>query len=134
MFEVKLQTYWADTDAAGIVYFSHFFRLVEQAEEELFRASGKNRQTLLEENQIWMPRVEAFSKFQRPIRNGMAVRVRLNPRLKGQKTIRYEFEILPEDGEDRLAEGYVTIVVVDRSRFKGVPVPESFRKVLGLAQ
>jgi len=40
MFELRLQTYWADVDAAGIVYYPHFFRFVEQAEEESFRAAG----------------------------------------------------------------------------------------------
>jgi acyl-CoA thioesterase FadM len=40
MFEARFQTYWSDVDAAGIVYYPHFFRFVEQAEEELFRASG----------------------------------------------------------------------------------------------
>ena len=55
MFETKFYTYWADADPAGIVFFPHFFRYVEQAEEELFRASGTNRQTLLEEHRVWMP-------------------------------------------------------------------------------
>ena len=36
MFEARFQTYWADVDAAGIVYYPHFFRFVEHAEEELF--------------------------------------------------------------------------------------------------
>jgi len=39
MFEVRLQTYWSDVDAAGIVYYPNFFKFVEHAEEELFRAS-----------------------------------------------------------------------------------------------
>src|SRR5215471_19974551 len=60
MFEVRFQTYRADVDAAGIVYFSHFFRYAEQAEEELFRAAGKERLRLIEEHHVWMPRVEAF--------------------------------------------------------------------------
>jgi acyl-CoA thioesterase FadM len=58
MFEVRLQTCWADVDAAGIVYYSHSYRFVEQAEEELFRAAGKRWRPLLEEHGIWMPRVE----------------------------------------------------------------------------
>jgi len=37
MFEARLRTYWADIDAAGIVYYRHCFRFVEHAEEEFFR-------------------------------------------------------------------------------------------------
>src|SRR5688572_31462698 len=96
MFEVRFQTYWADVDAAGIVYFPHFFRFVEQAEEELFRAAGESRLKMIEENQVWMPRVEAFSKFSRPIKHGAAIRVRLSPQLQGRKTVRYDYEIVDD--------------------------------------
>src|SRR5436853_362485 len=112
MFEVRIQTYWADVDAAGIVYYPHFFRFVEQAEEELFRAAGKERQPLIEEQHVWMPRVEAFSKFSKPIRRGTAIRVRLTPRLIGDKTIRYDFEIVDDQTSARRAGGYVTVVCV----------------------
>src|SRR5437762_5034262 len=112
MFEVRFQTYWSDVDAAGIVYFPHFFRFVEQAEEELFRAAGKELLPLIESLNVWMPRVEAFSKFSKPIRHGAAIRVRLNPEIKGEKTIRYNFEIVDDECGEKLAAGYVTVVCV----------------------
>src|SRR2546429_9106807 len=86
MFEVRFQTYWADADPAGIVFFPHYFRLMEQAEEELFHAAGEDRQRLLVENRIWLPRVEAFAKFSKPIWYGEAVRVRAGSPLQGVKT------------------------------------------------
>ncbi len=96
MFEARFQTYWADVDAAGIVYFPHFFRFVEQAEEELFRAAGKEMVRLIEANHVWLPRVEAFSKYSKPIKRGDAIRVRLTPQIKGEKTIRYDFEVVDD--------------------------------------
>ena len=39
-------------DAAGIVSYSHFFRFVEFAEEDLFRRCGRERHELLDENQV----------------------------------------------------------------------------------
>ena len=118
MFEVKIQTYWADTDAAGVVFFPHFFRFIEQAEEEMFRSTGVERQRLLDEHEVWFPRVEAFSKFIAPVRNGGAIRVRLTPTIKGSKTVRYDFEIVGDANGNKLAEGYITIVCVDRANFK----------------
>ena len=70
---------------------------VRHAEEELFRAAGKELVRLLDANQVWMPRVEAFSKFSKPIHRGDAIRVRLTPQLKGEKTIRYDFEIIDDN-------------------------------------
>ena len=130
MFEARIQTYWADVDAAGIVYYPHFFRFVEQAEEELFRHAGKEQLPVLEHHQIWMPRVEAFSKFSKPIRRGAAIRVRLSPRLIGEKTIRYDFEIIDDKGTERLAAGYVTVVCVDAKRFKSIPIPDEIRTII----
>jgi acyl-CoA thioester hydrolase len=130
MFEVKFRTYWSDADPAGIVFFPHFFRFIEMAEEELFRASGKERQPLLEEHHIWMPRVEAFSKFSKPIRHGEAIRVRLKPEIKGQKTVLYNFEVVADQGGATLAEGYITVVCVDAASFKSTPIPSPIRNII----
>ena len=130
MFETRLQTYWSDTDAAGIVYFPHFFRFVEHAEEELFRSAGKGLQQLLQEHEIWMPRVEAFSKFSKPIPLGGAIRVRLQPQIQGEKTIRYNFEVFDDNTGDKLAAGYVTVVCVDAAQFKATPLPEVIRNII----
>ena len=54
MFQVRLQTYWADSDAAGIVYFPNFFKFAEHAEEEMFRASGEELQPLLRASHVWL--------------------------------------------------------------------------------
>jgi 4-hydroxybenzoyl-CoA thioesterase len=133
MFEVRLQTYWSDVDAAGIVYFPHFFRFVGQAEEELFRASGKTLPSFMEELQVRMPRVEAFSTFSRPIRLGAAIRVQLNPEIQGEKTIRYNFEILDDKSCEKFAAGYVTVVCVDAD-FRPAPIPVVIRNIIRNAQ
>src|SRR5262245_9861032 len=130
MHEVKLQTYWVDSDAAGIVYFAHFFRFIEQAEEELYLRADKPRQGLLDHHDVWMPRVEAHVNFVAPIRNGHAIRVRLDPQFKGEKTVRFDFEILDDATSNRLAVGYMTVVCVDRQKFKATPIPAAIRDVL----
>ena len=130
MFQVRLQTYWADADAAGIVYFSNFFKFAEHAEEEMFRASGEELQPLFRASHVWLPRVEAFSKFSKPIRLGTAILVRLKPRIKGEKTIRYDFEIVADATEERLAEGYITVVCVDAATFKSTRIPDAVRKIV----
>jgi YbgC/YbaW family acyl-CoA thioester hydrolase len=130
MFEMRVQTYWSDADNAGIVFFPHFFRFFEQAEEELFRRAGTERQGLLESNRVWMPRVEVFTKFTKPVRNGHAIRVRLTPQFKGDKTVRYDFEMVDDQSSDKAAEGYVTVVCVDVEKFRAVRIPDAIRSVI----
>lgn len=133
MFEVRLQTYWDDSDPAGRVYFAHFFRFVEYAETELFRAAGSERMRLYEAHDVWMPRVESFAKFSRPILAEAAIVIRLRTRFQGEKTVRMEFEVL--NGEDRspLAEGYITAVCIDRQSGKSRPLPAAFREIFARA-
>ena len=132
MFEVKVQTYWADADSVGIIFFPHFFRFVEQAEEELFRAAGADRHGLLEANSVWMPRVEAFSKFLKPIKCGAAIRIRLNPQLKGEKTIRYEYQILDDATGEPAAEGDFAEVRIPRLLHYEPAPPNAERVRLGV--
>lgn len=129
MAEVRLQTYWSDCDPAGIVYFARWFGLIEQAEEEHYLRAATQRQQLLDAHNIWMPRVEAHVNFVGPIRNGRAIRVRLDPQFKGEKTVRFDFEVLDDETTARLASGYMTVVCVDRATFKARPIPEEIRKV-----
>ena len=130
MFEARFQTYWADCDSVGIVYYPNFFRFVEHAEEELFRRGGMGLQQLMQKHAVWFPRVEAFSKFSKPIQLGAAIRVRLNPKIQGQKTIRYEFEIVADDSSEALAAGYVTVVCVHATAFKSTPIPGPIRDII----
>jgi YbgC/YbaW family acyl-CoA thioester hydrolase len=129
MLEVRLQTYWADADPAGIIYFANYFKLVDLAEEELYLRAATRRQKVLDECKVWLPRVEAHATFVSPILNGHAVRVRLTPQFKGEKTIRFEFEILDDETGSLAASGYMTVVCVDRA-FKATPIPEEMRRVL----
>jgi acyl-CoA thioester hydrolase len=129
MFEVKLQTYWGDSDAVGIVFFPNYFKFVAQAEEEFYRAAGIIRDKLMDKHQVWLPRVEVFAKFTFPIRNGAAIRVRLNPSFPGEKSVRYDFEIQDEKGKS-VSEGYVTAVCVDRISFEPKVIPEVIRNAI----
>jgi 4-hydroxybenzoyl-CoA thioesterase len=130
MPEIRVQTYWADCDPAGIVFYGNFFRLFEQVEEELYLRASKYRQQLLDDYSIWMPRVEAHVNFLSPIRNGRAIRVRMEPQFKGEKTVRLELEVFDDQTETKIATGYTTVVCVDRATFKARPIPDEIRQVL----
>ena len=133
MFETRVQTYWDDADAAGMVYFAHFFRFAEYAETELFRSTGTERMKLYDEYDVWMPRVESFAKFSKPIHAEEAIFVRIRTRFKGEKTVRMEFEFLSVVDRSLLAEGYVTAVCIDRRSSKSRPLPAAMREIFSRA-
>lgn len=129
MFEVQIQTYWDDADPAGRVYFANFFRLVEYAETELFRATGTERMHLYDKHDVWMPRVESFARFSKPILAEEAIWIRLRARFQGEKTVRLEFEILSAHDRSHLTEGYITAVCIDRRSGKSRPLPPEMRAI-----
>ncbi len=130
MMEVRLQTYWPDCDPAGIVYFANVFRFIGLAEEELFLLANQHRQQMLDAHEVWMPRVETHAKFVKPIQNGSAIRVRMDTQFQGEKTVRYNFDVLDDATDELLARGFLTAVCVDREMFKATPIPEEIRNVL----
>ena len=130
MFEVKIQTYWADTDAAGIVFFPNFFRFALQAEEEMYRSVGIEPQRFLDEHNVWFPRAEAFATFLAPIRHGEAIRVQMIVEMKGEKSVRYNFEMFSDASGEKVAHGYIVAVCVDRASFKPKAIPAGMREVL----
>ena len=56
---------WADVDLVGIMRFSAFTRLVENAEQEMLRSVGLSYAKIFEAPTVWMPRrhltIEYFS-------------------------------------------------------------------------
>ena len=130
MPEIRLQTYWSDSDPAGIVYFANYLNLLDKAEEELFLRAGVFRQDWIAAHNIFMPRVEVHMKYLRPIRSGSAVRIRMTPQYLGEKTVKFDSAILDDGTGEELATGFMTIVCVDRSTFAARAFPAELRKVL----
>jgi acyl-CoA thioester hydrolase len=130
MPEVRLQTYWCDSDPAGIVYFANYLNLLDKAEEELFLRAGLFRQEWIAQHNIFMPRVEVHMRYLRPIRSGSAVRIRMNPQYLGEKTVKFDSAIVDDRTGEELATGFMTVVCVDRSTFTARAFPEDLRKVL----
>ena len=131
---MRVQTHWTDADPAGQVYFANFFRFADYAEAELFRVNGTERMKLLEQFGMWMPRVECFAKFSKPIRAEQAVFVQMRTQFKGEKTVRMNFEILSVEDRNLLAAGYVTAVCIDRVTSKSCPMPPEIRAVFKTAE
>lgn len=124
-FWVHKKIHWSDTDAAGIAWFPNYFGWFEDAEEELYAAGlGRSRQSLLDEIQFGLPRVEASAKYRAPIRAGQLIRVGILTSLENPRRLRYEFEMRDDAKGTLLAEGFVRVACVDLQTF----TPRDFPK------
>ena len=108
-YRMKRRVQFYETDMAGIVHFSWFFRYVEEAEHAMWREAGLS---IAGGQGIAWPRVEASFEFHRPLRFEDEFDVHLRIVAKDARTIRYE-GIISKDG-DRLATGRMTIKCVSK--------------------
>ncbi len=98
-----------ETDAAGIVHFSWFYRYMEEAEHALWRAAGLSI-TPPPEAGIGFPRVAASFDFRRPLRFEDEFEVEIAIAAIGEKSIRYSARV-EKDGTV-IATGSLTIACV----------------------
>src|SRR2546427_9601784 len=84
-----------ETDAAGIVHFSWFFRYMEEAEHALWREAGLSISPPGAE--IGWPRVAASCDFHRALRFEDEFEVRIRIAEIAQRTIRYACEMTQHD-------------------------------------
>jgi len=97
-----------ETDVAGMVHFSWFFKYMEEAEHALWRAAGLSIHP--PGSDIGWPRVAASFEFHRALRFEDEFDVVLRIAAMTEKTIRYDCVL--ERGDETLATGTMTILCV----------------------
>jgi YbgC/YbaW family acyl-CoA thioester hydrolase len=121
-YRLKRRVQFYETDAAGIVHFSWFFRYMEEAEHALWRQAGLSIAPL--ETEIGWPRVAASFDFHRPLRFEDEFEVCIRVAAITEKTIRYS--CLITSGNTRIATGSLTIACVNKrpqEAMKAIPIP-----------
>jgi YbgC/YbaW family acyl-CoA thioester hydrolase len=107
---MKRRVQFYETDMAGIVHFSWFFRYLEEAEHAMWREAGLS---IAGGSGVAWPRVAASFEFHRPLRFEDEFDVHLRIVFKDARTIRYEGIISKEDA--RVATGTMTIKCVSKN-------------------
>ena len=107
-YRLRRRVQFYETDAAGIVHFSWFFRYMEEAEHALWRDAGMS---------IWspasgvgFPRVSVNCDYLAPLHFEDEFEVIVRIETIGRRSIRYACEIVR--GDTRVATGSMTAVCV----------------------
>jgi acyl-CoA thioester hydrolase len=124
-----------ETDMAGIVHFSNFFRYMECAEVELLRARGLSVAMPWEGVNLAFPRVAAKCDYLQSARFEEVLNIAVTIERIGEKSVTYGFEF--SRGGEVLARGAVTSVccrVEPGHRLDAIPIPASYRARLEAVQ
>ena len=111
-----------ETDAAGIVHFTSYFRYMEEAEHALWRAAGLS--IAAPGSGIGWPRVAASFDYHRALRFEDEIEILIRIAAIDERKIRYVCE-LTRDAR-KVATGALTIVCVSKGHggsMKAIPIP-----------
>ena len=127
-FIIRKRVEFSETDMAGIVHYSNFFRYMESAEHAFFRSLGLSIAPGGTDPIGW-PRVHADCDFRKPLRFEVTVEVELLVREKRERSLVYTFIIRKVTGEQshEVARGSVAVACIRKDPATGVmssiPIP-----------
>jgi YbgC/YbaW family acyl-CoA thioester hydrolase len=111
-----------ETDAAGLVHFTAYFRYMEEAEHALWRAAGLSIAPAGSE--IGWPRLSASFEYHRPLRFEEEFEAHI--RIVAMEGSRIRYRCVLSRGEEKVATGELAIVCVNKPAngpMKAVPIP-----------
>lgn len=127
-FVFRRRVEFSDTDMAGIIHFSSYYRYMEEAEHAFFRSRGLSVMQRREDGVVigW-PRVSAACSFEAPARFEDELDIHISVERKGVKslTMRYEFF----NGDLRVARGRMKIACClcrHDAPLESIPIPPAY--------
>lgn len=115
-FKATRRVEFAETDMAGIMHYSNFFRFMETVEHAFFRSLGFSVADRQANPPVGWPRVHVRCDFKQPLFFEDEVELHLLVREKKSKALTYEirFRKLNANPVIEVARGFLTAVCVTR--------------------
>jgi acyl-CoA thioester hydrolase len=136
-FKIVRRVEFSETDMAGIVHYSNFFRYMEAAEHAFFRALGFSVVTRQVDPPVGWPRVRAECDYLQPLRFEDEIEIHMLVREKRSKSLRYEFHFRKLNGEApiEVARGSLTVVCVthEAGNMKAATIPKEITDKIEVA-
>ena len=124
---------FSETDMAGLVHFSNFFKYMETAERDFFEAAGVDLINTQPGELVGWPRARAECKFTAPLRFGDSIDIHLAVKAIKDRSIDYQFRIFRknEDGSrTQAAKANITTILTkltDSGDLQSVEIPQDVR-------
>ena len=137
-FKVVRRVEFSETDMAGIVHYSNFFRYMESAEHAFFRALGFSIVTTATDPPVGWPRVHASCDYRQPLRFEDEVEIHMLVCEKKAKSLSYLFKFRKVNGPStvEVARGKLTVVCVTRDaqgKMSAAAIPEAIAAQIEVA-
>lgn len=139
-FSITRVVEFSETDMAGIVHFSNYFRWMESCETAFYRTLGVPLVSFVPGQVVGWPRVSAKCDYRAPLRFNDTVEVRLFVKEIRTRAVvlLFQFRKVAHGKTERelCAQGEITAVSVThdaRGNMVAAPIPEAFRAKVRMA-
>jgi acyl-CoA thioester hydrolase len=136
-FKITRRVEFSDTDMAGIVHYSNFFRYMEAAEHAFFRSLGFSVVTRQVDPPVGWPRVHASCDYQQPLQFEDEFEVHMLVSEKKSKSLSYLFRFRKLNGGApvEIARGKLTVVCVTHQRgtMRAAAIPKEIAEQIEVA-
>jgi acyl-CoA thioester hydrolase len=137
-FRLRRRVEFSETDMAGIVHYSNFFRYMESAEHAFLRSLGLSVVMEGTDPPVGWPRVHAECDYVAPLRFEDEIEIHLVVLERSKKSIAYGFRMSKRMGEDWkvVATGGLTVVCVTRDshgQMVSYPIPPLLAEKIAVA-
>ena len=130
---------FSETDMAGLVHFSNFFKYMETAERDFFEAAGLDLINTKPGEVVGWPRERAECKFSAPLRFGETIDIHLAVKSMKDRSIDYQFRIFrrnPDGTRTQAGKGHMTTILTelsDAGTLRSIELTEAVRSKISEA-
>lgn len=126
MFTYQNKIKLHDTDAAGILFFSHQFEMVHDAYEALLEKIGLGFAELIHHKPYFLPIVHAESDYKMPLTVGDVIEIQVKVVDVGTTSFTFAYRILNAKGE-LVGTAKTVHVTIDKKTRAKIPLPREMR-------
>ena len=92
-FSYQRTIHFADTDAAGVVFFANYLAICHEAYEEALGAAGIELGRFFKDTGVVVPIAKAEADYHRPMQTGDKIRVEVTPRRLSENSFELRYEM-----------------------------------------
>jgi len=129
IFSITSRVDFCDTDAAGLMHFSTYFRFMEQAEAAFFRHLKIPLLSSDQSTSFGFPRIDVDCRFSQPLYFDDLVKIDLMVKEVTEHTLTYHFKFFQMPDEKRAAKGHLRVAFVEKtesSNLKKTSIPKDW--------
>lgn len=127
-FSYQRKIRFADTDSAGIVYFSNLLSICHEAYEEFLSTLDINLVDFFSSNSIAIPIIHAQIDFFEPLYCGDVINIELKAHSISEKVFTLEYQIFKNSL--KIATASTKHITINPETKKTEPIPEILKKNL----